>query len=317
MTTDQGLSRAPATGRRRQRGTRLTPYLLVAPLLVAVLVALGYPLVRQLIMSFQEFGLRQQFGQPPEWVGLDNYRTVLSDPAMLKVLGRSVLFCLVCMALTMVAGVGLALLMTAVSRWARLILQVSLLFVWAMPVMVTMTVWQWLFDSRYGVVNWLLSHAGLSGMEGHAWTADPMGLFTVAGLIVIWMSVPLVAFMSYAGLSQIPLEVMEAAALDGASPWRRFRSVMFPLVLPVVMIVGLLQIVWDLRVFTQIYVLQQNGGATEDTNLLGTAVYRLGIGKGDYGIASALATVVLVLTLLLTWKYISTLLKQQKEAAAR
>jgi len=92
---------------------------------------------------------------------------------------------------------------------------------------------------------------------------------------------------------------------------------MFPLVLPVIMIIGLLQIVWDLRVFTQIYVLQQNGGSTEDTNLLGTAVYRLGIGQGDYGMASALATVVLILTLLLTWKYISTLVKQQKEAAAR
>ncbi|MGW3495993.1 carbohydrate ABC transporter permease [Streptomyces sp. NPDC001020] len=306
----------PPSARRRHRTTQLTPYLLVTPVFVAVVVALGYPLIRQLVMSFQKFGLRQQFGQAPEWVGLHNYQSVLSDPAMLKVLVRSIAFCLVCMGLTMLAGVALAVLMTAVSRWARLTLQVALLFVWAMPVMVTMTVWQWLFDSRYGVVNWLLSHLGFTGMEQHAWTADPMGLFTVAALIVIWMSVPLVAFMSYAGLSQIPVEVMEAASLDGASPWRRFRSVMFPLVLPVIMIVGLLQIVWDLRVFTQVYVLQQNGGSTEDTNLLGTAVYRLGIGQGDYGMASALATVVLILTLLLTWKYISTLVKQQKEAAA-
>ena len=317
MTTDPGLTPAVPVARRRHRRTQLTPYLLVAPVFVAVIVALGYPLVRQIVMSFQEFGLRQQFGQAPEWVGLDNYRTVLSDPAMLRVLLRSIVFCLVCVVLTMVAGTALAVLMTVVSRWARLALQVALLFVWAMPVMVTVTVWQWLFDSRYGVVNWLLSHLGFTGMEGHAWTADPMGLFTVAALIVVWMSVPLVAFMSYAGLSQVPAEVMEAASLDGASAWRRFRSVMLPLALPVIMIVGLLQIVWDLRVFTQIYVLQQNGGSTDDTNLLGTAIYRLGIGQGDYGMASALATVVLVLTLLLTWKYISTLVNQQKEAAAR
>ncbi|MFB7916005.1 carbohydrate ABC transporter permease [Streptomyces sp. NPDC056061] len=315
MTTAPKDVSAPPD-RRRPR-TSVTPYLLAAPMFLAVIVALGYPLVRQLLMSFQEFGLRQQFGQPPAWVGLDNYKTVLSDPAMLKVLVRSIAFCLVCMSLTMVIGVGLAALMTAISRWARLMLQVCLLLVWAMPVMVTMTVWQWLFDSRYGVVNWLLSHLGISGMEGHAWTADPMGLFTVAALIVIWMSIPLVAFMSYAGLSQVPAEVMEAASLDGASAWRRFRSVTLPLVLPVIMIVGLLQIVWDLRVFTQIYVLQQSGGSTEDTNLLGTAVYRLGIGQGNYGVASALATVVLLLTLLLTWKYIATLLKQQKEATDR
>ena len=109
--------------------------------------------------------------------------------------------------------------------------------------------------------------------------------------------------------------MLEAADLDGAGPWKRFREVTLPLITPAVMIVGLLQIVWDLRVFTQIYVLQQAGVSVEETNLLGTYIYRIGIGQGEYGDASALATVVLILTLLLTWKYIAKMFAQQKEAS--
>jgi len=301
-------------GRPRRRRVRLTPYVMILPVFAAVGVALGYPLVQQVIMSFKKFGLRQQFGQAPSWVGLKNYWAVVSDPRMLVVFARSIAFCLVSASLTMIVGVALAMLMASISNWARIVLQISLLLVWAMPVMVTMSVWQWLFDPRYGIVNWLLAHVGFPQLTGYAWTSTPLGLFAIAAAIVIWMSVPLVAFMSYAGFSQISEEVLEAAALDGANGWRRFKDVMLPLALPVIMIVGLLQIVWDLRVFTQIYVLQQAGGSTDDTNLLGTYIYRLGIGQGNYGLASALAMVVLIVALLLTWKYISTLFKQQREA---
>ncbi len=305
----------PAIGRRGRRRVVVTPYLLIAPALVALAVGLGYPLCRQLVMSFQQFGLRQQFGQPPDWVGLKNYWLVVSDPQMWLVFARSVAFCIVCAAATMAVGELLALLMVAVSQWARVVVQVSLLLVWAMPVIVSMSVWQWLFDSRYGVVNWLLAGLGATGMRGYAWTSTPMGVFFIAGLIVVWMSVPLVAFMNYSALSQLDAEVLEAAALDGASRWRRFSQVQLPLTVPVLMTVGLLQIVWDLRVFTQVYVLQQAGGSTADTNLLGTYIYRLGIGQGNYGVASALATVVLLLTLALTWRYVMILMKQQSDAA--
>lgn len=87
---------------------------------------MGYPLVRQMIMSIQEFGLRQQFGQPPEWVGVSNYLVVLTDPQMWAVFGRSVAFCLICATATIVIGELLALLMLVVGRVVRLLLQVSL-----------------------------------------------------------------------------------------------------------------------------------------------------------------------------------------------
>ncbi|MCW4457371.1 carbohydrate ABC transporter permease [Microbacterium sp. MPKO10] len=307
--------RKPVSRRRRRRiREAVLPYLLVAPLILAVVVALGWPLLQQFVMSLQNYGLEQQFGAAPEWVGFANYAQIMTDPSMWIVFVRSVLFCAVSASLSMVIGMLVALLLTKVSAWARIALQVTLLLVWAMPALVTMVIWQWLFDARYGLVNWVLARVGFPDMAAYPWTSTTIGVFTIAALAVIWGSLPLIIFMIYSALTQVPTEVLEAADLDGAGPWKRFREVTLPLITPAVMIVGLLQIVWDLRVFTQIYVLQQAGVSVDETNLLGTYIYRVGIGQGSYGDASALATVVLILTLLLTWRYIAKMFAQQKEA---
>lgn len=291
-------------------GERLLPYGLLVPAAVALAVALGYPLVRQIVLSFQEFGLAQQFGQPPEWVGLANYRELVTDPYLWQVVLRSVAFCLANAAVTMAIGFGLALLMRLMSTPVRLMLQAALLLAWAMPVLASLTVWQWLFDTSYGLANWLLT--GLGGdFEGHSWLLEPLSFYFIASIVVVWMSVPFVAFTSYAALTQVSGDLMEAAHLDGAGPLGRLRYVILPAVKPVLLIVGLLQIIWDLRVFTQIYVLQQAGGTTRDTNLLGTLIYRLGIGSGDFGAAAAVAMFMLVLTVLITAPYVRLLLREE------
>ena len=308
---------APAAARpprRRWLRSRTGPYLLLLPALVPIAVGLGYPLVRQFVLSFQEYGLAQQFGRPAEWVGLDNYTTLLTDPYVWGVIGRSIAFCLVNAGLTMVVGVALAVLMTRVGRFARTTLQIGLLLAWGTPVLATMTVWQWLFDSQYGVVNWLLAEPlGFEGMRHHSWIIEPLSFYLLATLIVVWMSVPFVVFSVYAGLLQVPEETLQAAELDGAGAWQRLRYISLPLVRPVLLIVGLLQVIWDLRVFTQIYVLQQAGGVTRDTNLLGTYIYRLGIGGGDFGTAAAVAMFMLALTVILTAPYVFTTLKAERE----
>jgi N,N'-diacetylchitobiose transport system permease protein len=295
----------------RPRRTPL-PYVLLVPAAVALGVALGYPLVRQVLLSFQQFGLAQQFGLPPAWVGLQNYRELITDPYLWRVTGRSLVFCLVNAMLTMALGVGLALLMRHMSKPLRVLVQSGLLLAWAMPVVAALTVWQWLFDTQYGIVNYLLTGMGLD-FEGHSWLLQPLSFYFVATVIVVWMSVPFVAFTVYAALTQVPEDLVEAAEIDGAGPAARLRHVVLPAVRPVLLVVGLLQIIWDLRVFTQIYVLQQGGGNTRDTNLLGTYIYRLGIGGSDFGMAAAVAMFMLVLTVLLTAPYVRSMLKQEGE----
>ncbi|MBC3764017.1 sugar ABC transporter permease [Quadrisphaera sp. RL12-1S] len=284
--------------------------LLLVPAVAVVALALGYPLVRQVVMSFQQFGLAQQFGQPPAFVGLDNFTTVLSDPSFWAVLGRSVGFCFVVALLTMVVGTAGALLLTACSRPVAVSVQVVMLLAWAMPVLSSLQVFQWMFDSRSGVVDWALVQAGFGSMAGYNWFSTPVAFFFVAGLLVTWMSVPLVVFMVYAAVTQIDTSVLEAAALDGAGPAQAFRHVIAPSIAPVLALVSLLEIIWDLRVFTQFHVLQSNGGITEQTNVLGTYVYQVGLAGGNYGAASAAALILLLLTLAISARYIALLLKE-------
>lgn len=305
-----GSAGADVAPRRRPLSTRVGPYLLLVPASLAILVGLGYPLVRQLVLSFQEYGLAQQFGRPAEWVGLDNYTTLLSDPYVWTVIGRSVAFCLVNAALTMAVGMLLAVLMAKVGRAARLTLQVGMLLAWGTPVLATMTVWQWLFDSQYGVINWLLAEPlGLEGWRYHSWLIEPASFYLVATVIVVWMSVPFVVFTVYAGLLQVPTETMEAAQLDGADGWKRFWLITVPMVKPVLFVVALLQVIWDLRVFTQVYVLQRAGAPTRDTHLLGTYIYSL---SKEFSMAGAMATIMLVLTLALTSFYIRRMLREEE-----
>ncbi|WP_244303241.1 carbohydrate ABC transporter permease [Leucobacter coleopterorum] len=248
------------------------------PAVLIVLLALGYPIIWQLITSMQHFGLAQQFGQAPDWVWFDNYITLFTNPETWLVVGRSVAFCLVTAAVTMAFGIGLALLMQAVSTPIRITLQIALLLAWATPVVAAMTIWNWMFDWRRGFVNWLLTNLGIPS-QGHNWLQDPLSFFGVALIIVVWMSVPFAAFAIYAGLTQVSGEVLEAAQLDGAGPWQRLRFIIVPIIKPVLGIVMLLQIIWDLRVFAQIKLLQDRGSIASQTDVLGTFIYKLGLGQ--------------------------------------
>ncbi len=292
---------------RRRRS--LAPYLLIAPAVAILALSMGYPLVWQLITSTQKFGLAQQFGKAPESVGLGNYITLFTDSYLWTVVLRSIAFCLVNAGVTVLIGVLLALLMKAIGTVSRLVLQVSMLLAWSMPVVAAMTVWRWLFDWNRGVVNWVLTWAG-ADFVGHNWLQAPLSFFFVASTVIVWMSVPFVALSVYAGLTQVPDDVIEAAQIDGANGWQRFWSIVVPMVRPVLMIVLLLQIIWDLRVFAQIKLLQDAGSTPSETNLLGTYIFQLGTGSQDFGMASAVSVFVLVLTVALSWFYVRTLLEE-------
>jgi len=301
---------AEATARRRQRRAPRMPYLLLLPAVAVLLVGLGYPVVWQVTSSFKEYGLAQQFGQPAPWVGVENYVRIFTSDALWAVVARSIAFCLVNAVVTVVVGVLLALLMRAVSTWARLTLQVAMLLAWAMPMVAAVTVWKWLFDWRTGVVNWILVRLGLVELHEHHWLASPLSFFAVATIVIVWMSVPFVALSVYAALAQVPDEVREAATIDGANARQQFRHITVPLVRPVLAIVLLLQIIWDLRVFAQIRLLQDGGAPVGETNLLGNFIFELGIGRQDFAGAAAVSIFVLALTALLSWPYVRVLVKE-------
>jgi N,N'-diacetylchitobiose transport system permease protein len=314
VMSEEGTAPLPSLpgGRRSWRSRRggLLPYVLLVPTLAAIGAGLGYPLVRLVVMSTQEFGRRQQFGAPAPYIGADNYTEIFDSPAFWDVLWRSLAFCVVNVALTIVLGTLLALLLARLGAVMRTGLSVALLLAWSTPALTATIVWQWIFDARYGVVNWLFTRLG-GDYEGHSWLSEPLSFFFVATLIVVWMGVPFVAFTLYAGMTQISPEVIEAAAIDGAGGWERFRDVTWPALKPIFVVLVALSTLWDLRVFTQVYVLQEAGGLVRETNTLGVYAFRLG-GGDSFGFGAAVAVVMVGITLLLTLVHLRSMFRQEE-----
>lgn len=282
------------------------PYWLLLPSIVVLAVMLGYPLYRLGVLSMQEFGLPQVFGREAPWVGLDNFREILTEEYFWTVLWRTLIFCAVNVALTMVLGVLIALLLNRLGKKMRLLVSLSLILAWAMPALTATVVWQWIFDTQYGLANWAL------GRQGESWLAEPLSFFMVATIIVVWMGIPFVAFTTYAGLTQISEELLEAAALDGAGPVNRFRYVIFPALKPILLILTSLSVLWDFRVFTQIFVLQRAGGISRDTNLLGVYAYNISIGQNSFDIGAAVAIVMVLITIGLTLFYLRAMVREEE-----
>jgi N,N'-diacetylchitobiose transport system permease protein len=298
--------------RRRGTGKVILPYTLIAPAILVLGLVLGYPLVKLVLFSLQKFGLAQQFGTPAPFVGLDNYHQILTDPELWTVLVRTLGFCAVTVILTMAIGVLLALLAQRINRHIRVTMLTVLLLVWAMPPVSATVVWQWMFDSQYGVVNYVLTRLG-ADFHGHSWLESQISFFTVATLIVVWMGIPFITFTVYAGLTQVPVEVLEAAQLDGANGFQRLRHVIVPFLKPVLLILTTLSVLWNFQLFNQIYVLQRAGGIARDTNLLGNYAYQVSIGQNRFDVGGAIAVVMVVLTLLLTSVYLRQMAKQEDQ----
>jgi len=182
----------------------------------------------------------------------------------------------------------------------------GLMLAWSMPALTSTVIWQWIFDTQYGIANWVL------GRQGQSWLSNPLTFYFVATIIVVWMGIPFVAFTLYAGLTQIPEERMEAAAIDGAGAWQRFRDIVVPALKPILLILTSLSVLWDFRVFTQVYVLQRAGGITRDTNVLGVYAYRISIGANQFDKGAAVAIVMVGITLLVTVFYLRSMTRQEE-----
>ncbi len=140
----------------------------------------------------------------------------------------------------------------------------------------------------------------------------PLSFFFVAGIIIVWGAVPFVAFTIYAGLTQVPDEVLEAAQLDGAGSVSRFRLIIFPYLKPIFLITTILQVIWDLKVFTQIFALQDIGGVSAQTSTLGVYIYQVSIAGGDFGVGGAIAVITALILMTISLYYVRQVVKEEE-----
>ncbi|MBW8091929.1 MULTISPECIES: carbohydrate ABC transporter permease [Streptomyces] len=309
-------SAAPAGGRAVKRAGRgsWTPWLYLAPALVVLGGLLVYPIYQLGLISFLEYTQAQvSGGEPTTFQGFANYAELFGDSEFWNVVVATLLFAAVCVVSTLAVGCALAVLLTRVRALPRLALMLAALGAWATPAITGSTVWVFLFDPDFGPVNKVLVWFGLSGFEDYSWTYERYSAFALVLFEVVWCSFPFVMVTVYAGIRAIPTEVLEAAALDGASTWRIWRTVMAPMLRPILVVVTIQSIIWDFKVFTQIYVMTDGGGIARQNMVLNVYAYQKAFASSQYSLGSAIGVVMLLILLAVTLVYLRLLRRQGEE----
>jgi N,N'-diacetylchitobiose transport system permease protein len=305
---------APPRARRRRGvglGEKTIPYLLLAPAVVVMVVLLGWPAVQVIGISFRQLDLGELVRGEVVWIGLDNYSSVLADPEFWSITLRTVVFTAAVVAGTVLLGTFIALLMRHLSGPVRVTLQVMLVLAWATPILAATTVYQWIFDQQYGILNKTLVKLGFDSFQGFSWFSSGTSTLTVIGILIVWQAVPFVCFTIYAGLLQAPKELYEAAAMDGATAWQTFSTVSWPSIRPLVTLASFLSVIWDFKVFAQVWAIRQGGPDGESTTLP-LLLYLRGIAGRHFGVASAVAVLMILVLVVLTARYLQLLLRTRE-----
>ena len=287
---------------------RVLPYALVTPSIAVIAGILAFPLGMLVWLSLQHYGLRELIQHQGVWVGPGNYQTIVADPLFRQVLVRSLAFTFTCVAATVVLSTLIALLLTKVRRGVRILVMSALVFVWATPVIVTVDIWQWMFDYEFGVINYLLTQLHIGNFIHHNWFDNPVQGLGVLVIVVVWGAIPFVAITLFAGLLQVPSDLLDAAQVDGAGRWQTFRYVTAPLLKPIFLIVICLSTIWDFGVFNQIYVLL-NERPSSDYFTIAIYSYRESFGVTQYGLGAAIAVFMVIVLVIVTLFYVRETLK--------
>jgi N,N'-diacetylchitobiose transport system permease protein len=302
----------PLTVRRALRAS--LPYLLLLPVIAVIAAILGYPLYNLVKLSFQQYGLPELIQRKGTWVGLDNFRSVLGDSVFWETTLRTIVFTAAIVGLTIVLGTLIALLLVQVSGWVRVLLSAGLVLVWAMPAVVAVQIWFWMTNYQNGVLNYVLTELHVGDYAQHDWYATTFSKLAMVALLIVWGAIPFVTIAIYAGLAQVPRELVEAAEIDGAGALRRFRDVTFPILKPILLILTSLSIIWDFGVFTQPYLLIGASHVDSTNYLMGVYVFIEGYSHSDFGRGAAISLLMLLMIAVLSVPYIRAMVKQGEQA---
>ena len=285
------------------------PYVLIAPVVVSLAAILGYPIYSLVRLSLQHYTLFELIAHKGQYIGLKNFGSVLHDQIFWHTLVRTIIFTIVNVGLTVVGGTLIALLLVRVSGWVRILVTSGLVLVWSMPQVVAVQVWNWMTNFQNGVVNYVLTELHVGNYYGHDFTQSTTSALGLVTTLIVWGALPFVAITLYAALSQVPAELVEAAEIDGARPWRVFLDVTVPILRPVLLILTSLSILWDFGVFTQPYLLIRQVHIHPSNYLMGIYLFEEGYLKSDYGRGAAISLLMLVLVAGMSFVYVRRMVR--------
>jgi len=259
--------------------------------------------VRALGYAFTRYDLQTP---SPVFVGLDNFRTILSSPEVLGSFATTAIYVVLATTFTVLLGLAWAILLNQTFR-GRTALRAMSLLPWVLPSTVCAFVWGWIFNSRYGVLNAALLEFGLIPFPT-AWLSTSAGAMTAIVITKVWLSIPLYMSFFLAGLQGLDREQVDAARVDGAGNWPILRDHVLPHLKPVLLVVVVLGIIGNLQQFDTIYALT-GGGPVRATTVLSIEVYRRAFDQWDVGMASAIGLLWVVTILPAAYVYLRHLLK--------
>lgn len=274
-----------------------TPYLFIAPAFIVMAIMVFYPLGYGFWLSLTNMSLRTF--KNPGFVGLQNYIRVFQDPDVLATFIRTIIWTFVNVFFHVTIGLFLALLLNR-KLPGKSILRVFLIIPWAMPQYIAALTWKGMFNQNFGAINLML---GWFGIQNLPWLSDSKLTFYAAIITNIWLGFPFMMMITLGGLQSIPAELYEAADIDGASPWSKFKDITLPLLKPTLTPAIILGTIWTFNMLNIIIILA-GGYGNKETQILVTDVYRLAFNFYRYGFAAAYSVLIFIFLLIFSIIYV-------------
>ena len=288
-------------------------WVLLAPMLLVMFLLTAWPLFRTIWLSFTDAALIGSGGDGPAWIGLENYIYALTDPDFQAAIGRTLYFTVVSVLIEGAIGVLVALLLNQ-RFYGRNILRVLVILPWALPTIVNAMMWRLNFNPDYGSINALLTQLGLLD-HYRSWLGTPESALNAVMLADIWKNYPLVTLLVLAAMQSIPEDLYEAARLDGAPAWRRFRAITLPAIAGPLSVALVLRTIDAFKIFDIIYVMTR-GGPVDSTKTLSFFVYQESFSYLRAGSGAAYAILMTLMCSVLIALYMLMLLRQRRRSKA-
>lgn len=272
-------------------------WLLLLPALAFITVLIFYPVGSTIATAFFA---TDKLGRLASFAGWANFRALGADPAFWQIFRRTFLWTAIAVTVKTAAGMAFALLLNLPFHGRRAVRMLTVI-PWALPFPISAMIWQWTYNSEFGLLNHFLSQTGL-WPHPPAWLAQPTTAFAANLAVDIWIGLPFFALVFLAGLQAISPEFYEAAEIDGAGALSRFTSVTLPFLRPVIVMASLLSVIWTFNDFSVPYIITK-GGPINTTDILVTHLYKTAFQFLDFGPASAIAVITFVTLLVFSLGY--------------
>lgn len=278
---------APERMQRRELSDRAFAWLLISPALLFILVVVVWPLVETIRLSFTDATLGGE-----TFVGIANYAALFSDPKFWQTVGRTFYWMALAVSLKLIVGlIGATLLNAAIP--GKALFRVLVMPPWVIPIAIGVIGWKWMYNGYFGLISGLLQEFGLV-QDRVALLATKTSAFYSAIVTDVWVGTPMVTLFFLAAMQGVSKDLYEAAWVDGASRWYRFRRITIPQIMPVIVSMALLSAIWTFNSFEIIWILTEGGPRGATTTLI-IDTYKVAISSQRFGEGAARAVVIVVL----------------------